>query len=186
MTHMKIARRYARALFFAASKLNQIQQAQQDLTTFCQMLDQSDTFCSYFLSPIVHPQEKIAFVKKFFDSDEHQLFISLMQVLLEKRRSSILKEICEEFEELRRQNEGVLYARIQSASELDLDEQKEAIKQIESATGKKLEAKFQIDPKLVAGVSIECDHSVFDGSVQNGLRRLREKMLRDVLKQANR
>jgi F0F1-type ATP synthase delta subunit len=58
------------------------------------------------------------------------------------------------------------------------------IKKIEAATKKTVEAEECLDAKLLAGVKVEYEGYVMDGTVQGNYEKLREQLIFDLLKQS--
>ena len=71
-----------------------------------------------------------------------------------------------------------------SAVPLKDSETKGIVDLIAKQTGKKIIAESDVEPKLMGGVRVQYGNSVLDGSVSGALKRLKERLYFDVLKQA--
>ena len=88
-----------------------------------------------------------------------------------------LPEILETFQNVLRERQGIAEAEIFSAVALN-DTQKTEMKQtLERVTGKKIEAKFSLDPSLLGGALVRVGDTIYDGSLRNRLNGLRERLL---------
>jgi len=105
-------------------------------------------------------------------------------LLVRKRRDDMIHAIHIEFAELRRQHEGVTKAIIESSMELGEDQKNAIVSKIHSATGRRVEPEFRVDPHLMGGVKVTYDNYVLDGTVRGSLNRLRETLIYDLLKQS--
>jgi F-type H+-transporting ATPase subunit delta len=47
---------------------------------------------------------------------------------------------------------------------------------LEKTTGKKIEAKFSLDPNLLGGALVRVGDTIYDGSLRNRLNSLRERL----------
>jgi F-type H+-transporting ATPase subunit delta len=57
------------------------------------------------------------------------------------------------------------------------DKQKAAlIGNLETVTGKKIQANYSLDPGLLGGAVVRIGDTIYDGSVRNQLDRLRERL----------
>ena len=67
---------------------------------------------------------------------------------------------------------------------LEDDQRAKVVAKLEKVTGRKIEPDFQIDPHLIGGIHVEYENFLLDSSLRGELRRLRERLLLDVLKQS--
>jgi F-type H+-transporting ATPase subunit delta len=87
-----------------------------------------------------------------------------------------LPEIAASFEQVLRQRQGVAEAQVSSAMPLN-DRQKTALlRNLETVTGKKIQANYSLDPGLLGGAVVRIGDTIYDGSVRNQLDRLRERL----------
>ena len=85
---------------------------------------------------------------------------------------------------LRRSYQKRVYVLVTS-TELLTDSQKQQIEQkLEKLTGEDIEPDFRIDPTLMGGVRVQYGDYVLDGTIRGALRRLRDRLRIDVLKQS--
>ena len=103
-----------------------------------------------------------------FDSEARNLIITLSA----NKRISILPQICQLFEQLKAQYEGILEAKIVSAFALEGKQLNKLIKDLEQKFKHKIEAKISIDPEFIGGVKVEIGDEVFDASVRGKLEAL--------------
>lgn len=97
---------------------------------------------------------------------------NLIITLSANKRISILPQICQLFEQLKAQYEGILEAKIVSAFALEGKQLNKLIKDLEQKFKHKIEAKISIDPELIGGVKVEIGDEVFDASVRGKLEAL--------------
>jgi len=94
---------------------------------------------------------------------------NLVQVLVSNDRLVLVPHIRALFEDLRRQHEGVLEARIVSALPLSDDQLQTLVKRLEGKHQKKVSASVEIAPELIGGVRIYIGDTVIDGTVRGKL-----------------
>ena len=184
MEDHRVARRYAQALFEIARKNDIVQAVEDDLAAFSKLLKNDAEFRHFFVAPYTSRSEKIEIVDKIFSDRITALTLQLIRVMLEKGRERETQGVETAFANLRREQEGVVHATVTSVIELT-DKQKSALlAKLEATQGKKFEADFEIDPRLLGGVKVAYGSYVLDGSVRGALDRLRDNLRHDVLKQA--
>lgn len=183
MVDVKVARRYAQALFATAQKNDVVKSVEDDLTAISSLFENDPKFKDFMLSPQVGREEKIKIAERLFSDRVTALTMQALRLMLVKRRESVISSIRAEYVALRREHGSVAYVVVSSAEALEPDQKNAIVAKLEEKTRKKVEADFQIDAKLIGGVKVQLGDYVLDGTVRGSLRRLGEKLRRDVLKQ---
>ncbi|MBX3117548.1 MAG: ATP synthase F1 subunit delta [Fimbriimonadaceae bacterium] len=181
---VRVARRYAEALYSVAKQDNTIQAVEDDLNGVVGMMENDQRFRSLVLSPTFDRGQKLQVLEKAFSDRVTALTMQALRILVQKRREAELAALRDEFVRIRREQGKVMYTNVTSAEALTADQQKRLIDQLASQTGKTVEATFDVDKALIGGIRVSYDNYVLDGSVRGGLNRLRESLKRDLLKQA--
>ena len=180
----RIARRYARALFVAANNNKQVHEVEHDLNMVREIFSKRKKLYRFLFNPTIDSTRKLEFVRNVLGDKIAPLVLELFRLMLEKRRELAFELIYQEFAKLRREQEKVVFVQVHSAKKMSEEEKNSLIQKIEKDTGSKIEAKFDVDKDLVAGIKIRYNNYVIDGSVKNGLRRMRDMMIYHRLKQA--
>jgi F-type H+-transporting ATPase subunit delta len=111
----------------------------------------------------------------FGDADE--LVRNFLLLTAEKGRVGDIEEIAREFERLVAREERRLDVELTTAYELSDDEAQDLIRQIEQASGRKVEAKRRVDPNLIGGLVLQAGSLRLDASVRGRLNRLRRELV---------
>jgi F-type H+-transporting ATPase subunit delta len=180
----RVAKRYANALFETAREAAVIDAVEEDLASIVALLRNNAEFRTMLLSPAVSRDRKLELVDKLFSDRVTALTMQALRLMLEKRREGEIQWVYAEFVRLRRENANILFVTVTSSEDLDPDLRARVLDKIASVTGKRIESEFKIDPKLIGGIRVAYENYVLDGSLKGELRRIREKLLHDVLKQS--
>jgi F-type H+-transporting ATPase subunit delta len=98
-------------------------------------------------------------------------------VIADHQRTHILPEIAAAFQDVIRQRQGIAEAEISSAIELSAAQKKGFAQTLERLTGKKIQAKYSLDPALLGGAVVRVGDTIYDGSVRNSLNEMRARLL---------
>lgn len=98
-------------------------------------------------------------------------------VLIDHRRVSQLDDIVAEFQHEINDRLGFAEAEVSTARALSDPEKRELENQIAQLTGKRIQAKYVIDAKLLGGAVVQLGSTIYDGSVHGQLQRLREELV---------
>lgn len=127
-------------------------------------------------NPQLDPRARAAALEDVLAGGD-QLLRNFLLVLVDKGRIGELEVIAEEFERLVAEQEGVLSAELTTAVELSDDDERRLLQQIETASGRKVEATRHVDPGLIGGIVLQVGSHRLDASVRGRLDRLRRALV---------
>jgi F-type H+-transporting ATPase subunit delta len=110
--------------------------------------------------------------------DADELVRNFLRLAADKGRIGEIEEIAREFERLVARAERRLAVELTTAYELSDEEANELIRQIEQASGRKVEATRHVDPTLIGGLVLQAGSLRLDASVRGRLNRLRRELAR--------
>lgn len=180
---LRVARRYARALYRVAAQSNMVEAVENDLNGVYNVLATDENFRILLVSPNIARESKENVLERVFSDRITGVTMQLLRLLLQKRREAEFEGVREEFIRIRREEGAVLYALVTSAEPLADDQRGRLLEKLEKQTGKRVEAEFEVSPNLIGGVRVSYDNFVLEGSIRGGLNRLRDNLRRDLLKQ---
>lgn len=177
MIERRIVRRYASALFSAASKANAVDQVESDLGLVSYVFEASPKLTESARSPLVPASKKKEILKDIFGGKVHELTLSYLDLLVDKRREDAIAATEAEYVLLANEARGIVLAHVSSAVELTPQERKSLASAISDMTGKKAQLDLDIDAELIGGVLVRIGDTVIDGSIRGQLGALRVQLL---------
>ena len=162
-----IARPYAEAVFELADKSGKLGEWADALARLAEVAAHSEV-----LAVIGNPNVS--------DEQRVELFMStageatpgtrnFVQTLAENERLAALPQICNLFEQLKNEREGLVQAEVASAYALTDAELAELVAGLEKRFKRKVQASVRIDPELIGGVRIAVGDEVIDSSIRGKL-----------------
>jgi F-type H+-transporting ATPase subunit delta len=106
--------------------------------------------------------------------------INFLRLLAEKSRAGELPEIVDELDILVAADQRILDVELTTATELSDVEFGRILGQIESASGRKVQASRKVDPDLIGGIVLQAGSMRLDASVRGRLERLRHDLTRSA------
>jgi F-type H+-transporting ATPase subunit delta len=171
-----VDRVYATALFEAAQEEKKLAPVREQLAQLVEAEREVPELRELLRNPQVDPRARRAALEDVLtDSDE--LLRNFLLVLADKGRAGQLEEIANEFERLVAEHEGIVHAELTTAVELSDTEADKLLKQIEQASGRKVEATRSVDPDLIGGIVLQVGSHRLDASVRGRLDRLRRQLV---------
>jgi F-type H+-transporting ATPase subunit delta len=176
MAHLRVARRYAKALLEAAIESNQIQAVENDVESLSTAVKGSKEFVNFLKSPIIKCGRKRTILAALFKSNISPMTNSFLQLLLDKGRESALPEILDQFSILRDEGLGIMTAKVVVAEKLTAGQTDSIRKRLTSLTNKEIKINMTTDAAIIGGVVARIGDTVYDGSIAHQLDQLRQRM----------
>jgi F-type H+-transporting ATPase subunit delta len=171
-----VDRVYARALFEAAQEKGRLEAVREQLEQVVTAAAEVPELRELLRNPQLDPRARAAALEEVLAGGD-QLLRNFLLVLVDKGRIGELEVIAEEFERLVAEQEGVLSAELTTAVELSDDDERRLLQQIETASGRKVEATRHVDPGLIGGIVLQVGSHRLDASVRGRLDRLRRALV---------
>jgi F-type H+-transporting ATPase subunit delta len=172
-----LASRYAAALADVALEQKSGARVKKDLAAFVDTFFGSADLRNFIESPAVGPEMKHTVVEEVAAKmDLAPAVRNFAYVIVNHRRTEMLREIQQAFETELNVRLGIAEAEVTSARELNAADKERVTKALERRTGMKIEAHFRRDDSLVGGAVVRVGSTVYDGSVRDQLTRLRERL----------
>jgi F-type H+-transporting ATPase subunit delta len=172
-----IAQRYAAALADVAFERNDADKVRQDLADFAQTLAGSSDLRNLLVNPSVTADAKKNVTGKIIERmGSHAEVRNFVFLLIDHGRTGMVDEVQHAFESEMNRRSGIVDAMIISAHELSAPEKSQLTQALERVTGKKVQAQYELDPKLLGGTTVRIGSTIYDASVREQLNRLRTEL----------
>jgi F-type H+-transporting ATPase subunit delta len=171
-----VDRVYAGALFEAALERDRLGVVREQLAQVVAAEAEVPELRELLRNPQLDPRARAAALEDVLGGGE-ELLRNFLLVLVDKGRTGSLEEIAREFERLIAEHEGVIHAELTTAVELSDQEAQALLRQIQEASGRKVEATRTVDSGLIGGIVLQVGSHRLDASVRGRLERLRRDLV---------
>jgi F-type H+-transporting ATPase subunit delta len=172
-----VARPYAEASFRAALEKNALG-ATADALQLIAATARDQKMAALLSNPKVSAQQKKDLFAAVAGDKLDPITKNLVSLLIDNHREVLIGAIEEQFEELKREHEKVLRARITSAQPLNDQQRGEIVAALEKRYGKKVEADLDVDPELLGGARVQVGDQVIHASVRDALAQMAAALTR--------
>ena len=179
MTSSAIVSRYASALADVVTGPSGMDTALvvQQLRSFESLLAGSAALQNALVSPAVAASRKRSIVRKLADRlGLGNIARNFLLVLTDHRRLAALAPMIDAFEIQLDERLGFVRAEISSARDLEERQKTGLAERLSGLTGKKVRARYAVEPELIGGVVARIGSTVYDGSVRGQLNTLGRKL----------
>lgn len=177
----EVASRYARALTDVVTGPKPLEQPdviESQLRSFQELIEESPALRNMLESPAVRAARKKAVIETLGARLElSRTARNVLFLLVDHRRMNQLGAILTQFRAMVDEHMGLVQARITSAQALSDADRAGIESALAGKTGRRIRAVYQVDPALIGGVVSRVGSTIYDGSVADHLRRLKEKLV---------
>ena len=170
--------RYARA--YADVAVKQKLDPEKTIAEFEQMaavVHSSKELRNVLENPAVSREEKLNVLDSIVKHmGATKMLRNFLAVLIDHRRIGNIGDVLEQFKQELDRRLGFADAKISSVRELTSAEKKSLEQQLATITGKTVRATYSQDPGLLGGIVVRVGSTIYDGSVQGRLQRMRAEL----------
>ncbi len=180
MSNLRTAHRYALAIFGVAEEVNKLEVVCKDFEFVGKIIRESPDFNLFLKNPIITKEKKKRVFSELLSSRVSDVTLNFITLLSSKNREALLPEIIAQFNKLRDEKLGILDVTARTAIKFTSAQELELVRQLGSATKKKVRVKYIIEPSLIGGFSVQFEDTVWNASVQHQLELLKIKLTENV------
>lgn len=172
-----VARPYAEAAFKTAIEENTLAAMGAGLD-YVAAVARDEQMRSTLSNPRVTAQQKKDLFAAIAGERLQGSLKNLVGMLVDNHREVLIGAIAEQFDELKRDHEKVLRARITSAQRLTDEQHAQIVQALERRYGKKIETEQDVDPQLLGGARVQIGDQVIHASVRDALAQMAAALAR--------
>jgi F-type H+-transporting ATPase subunit delta len=179
MANLRIAKRYAKALFEIAEETKKLEKITNDVVFIDSLIRSSRELQLFLKSPIIKEDKKREVLKEIFsDSRVDPVTLKFIMLLVEKKREDILHDIVKVYQQIYDEKMGIVSVEVVTAVEVGERLKKKIEQKILELTGaKKVKASYRVDPSIIGGIVIRVGDTVYDASIRRRIQLLREQLI---------
>jgi F-type H+-transporting ATPase subunit delta len=171
-----IGRSYAETLFALAERHGQHAEFAQASRDVAVLLESEPRIRTFLETPKINVRAKKDAVRQALAERVPQLFLNFVNVVLDKRRESLLPEIAEQYQLLLDEHLGRVHAQVTLARQPSPEMEQEITDRLSVLIGKTVVSHVRVDAEILGGVVVRYGDHVLDGSLRRRLLALRNRL----------
>ena len=173
---MKAAKRYAKALFELSN--NNLDKVQKDMQLIQQTFENFPDLLKTLKNPTIAASKKAAVVTAIFNEKVTENTRKLIELLSQKERLSLLKDIAVSFNDYYKKSKGIKEAKVISAVALTDELKNKILNKVKELTGSsQINLTNTVDESLIGGFILNIDDLRYDASVSGKLAKIKSKLV---------
>jgi F-type H+-transporting ATPase subunit delta len=182
MTNKTAATRYARALLDVAIKERaNLEEIEQQLTEFTNLLTEHPTLGKVLLNPAVPVQRKVATVAQLLSLVTiSPILAKLLGLLAGRDRLILLPDMVASYRDRLADYRQIVRAEVTTATPLSSERALEIQESLAHVTGRTVTLQTRIDPAIIGGMVARVGSVVYDASVTRQLQKMRNRLVESI------
>jgi F-type H+-transporting ATPase subunit delta len=176
MRDRRVALRYAEALLRTAKPAGTLGACADSYAGVLEVMAANRDLVIFLDSPQVREQEKKELLKRVLGPSIEPVLLDFFNLLLDRNRIDLLRDIGEVFAGLVEADQGVMRARVVTAIALPADLEAKLRDKLAQVTGKTIVLEKKVDPAVLGGACVTLGDRIIDGTVRTNLDLLRKKL----------
>lgn len=177
MKDVRVARRYAAALFGIADRDDIIDSVGSDLALIERYLADVPYLRAVLMQPLASEAHKQKVVTDAFSDRVTATSLSFLNLLIRKRRETLIEECIRDYRALVAARNNTVEALAHSAVPLSETQRVKLTESLSRLTGKDVLLTAEVDSNMLGGVVVRVGDTIIDGSVRGRLQRLEQQLL---------
>ncbi len=174
LTHL--ARPYARAALQYAREHDVVVSWAEALDLLARIVTTEPKAATILADPRLSRERRGEFLIEVCGDDLPQGMANLIRLLAENGRLPVLAEVAREFERLRAEAENRVDATVETARELDDQQQERLAASLTKRLKRDVRLEQRVDEELIGGVIVRAGDLVIDASIRGRLQRLANRL----------
>lgn len=174
----KVALRYAKAAFDYLGDLKKATAVALEMKGFYRTFQESADLQAALTNEAFSTANRVEVVKEVCERlGVSEDTIRVLAVLAENRRITSAEWVAERLHQLCLEAADVASLEVDSSSELGAEDKSKIEAQFSKILGKKVEAKYNLDPSLLGGLRVTAAGRTYDGTLSGWLEKMEEKLM---------
>lgn len=171
----RAAVRYAKAVLELSTQKGTQKVAFEEMKDVLKTIQESKELRLMLKSPVVKQEDKRAVLKEVF-ANNSELVLSLMDILVDNKRGSLIEAVAENFILLYNLSIGAVDAIVTTAIPLDTDIEQKVFAKVKELTGASdVTLVNKVDPALIGGFVLRVGDMQYDASIANNFEQLKKE-----------
>jgi F-type H+-transporting ATPase subunit delta len=171
-----VAKRYAKALFEVALQQGSVAQVEEELKGILQVIRENADYGKLLEHPNISAAAKLDLLKQAFEGKVSAAVLNTLQLLVERRRESVLEDLVDSYVKVANVALGQANATVTSAYPLTAEESQQVAERFGQLTGKRIRVENVVDRSLIGGIQVRIGDRLYDGSLSGKLQRLQQSL----------
>lgn len=172
-----IAKRYADALFEVAKENQMLDQVEQDLALFIEVMNETEGLLSFLRHPQLDGEVKKEVIGSNLGESITWVTQNFIFQLIDAQRVEYVEDMLQYYIKLANEERGIINIDAISANTLSEEDKQNIIDSFKKQLGKEIRLENKVDPSIIGGLIVKVGDRVYDGSLKRQLEDLKKNLV---------
>ena len=164
-------------LYEIASKHDSISEICCSLELFHKLISKNSHFKSFLQSKKIRNEKKVLILKEILGKEVNPLVFDLILYIKSSQVVKTVREVTESFSAKYKSSIDIINVHATLAEDLSDKELQQLKNSIDKTIKKNAEISISVDKAIIGGIKLKIENTFLDGSIQNQLQMLKNKLL---------
>lgn len=175
MIEIRLGDRYAKSILELAEERKEVDKVREDFQLIRAVCASNRDFVNMLKSPLINVEKKEAILGQIFKDKFSPITQHLIQIIVRKHREKYLLDIAVRFLALFDKGHNITRGVLTSSAPLEPAQRKAIVSLVEKELDTQFELVEEVNPELIGGFTLHVGDKLFDGSIANRLRDLKQE-----------
>lgn len=181
MKQIRLANRYAKALFELALEQQKLEVVAKDMQLVNDVVAENRDLALLLKSPVVNARKKTAVFSILFEKNIDHLSLRFLSLLAKNGREEIIPQVAESLLNIYNDYRGITEAWLTSASELEKDAKTAILEMLKRLSGKEVQLHEYVNADLLGGFVVKLGDYQYDASTKTLIKRLKDNIKNNLV-----
>lgn len=164
-------------LYEIASKHDSVSEICSSLELFHKLISKNSHFKSFLQSKKIRNEKKVLILKEILGKEVNPLVFDLILYIKSSQVVKTVREVTEFFSAKYKSSIDIINVHATLAEDLSDKELQQLKNSIDKTIKKNAEISISVDKAIIGGIKLKIENTFLDGSIQNQLQMLKNKLL---------
>ena len=176
---------YAKALLGAADEAGKTAEVLDEFRSLLEdVIEVRSDLRHAIVGAILNEEERLAVLEKAFRGKMEPVLLTFLKVVTKHERQDSLHEIYAAAVKLNNERLGLIEVTATTAATMPEELANSLSQRLHKQLGRQVVLRSKVDPEVIGGLVLQVGDTVFDGSVANRLKQLRQQAIQITAQQA--
>lgn len=175
MNEIKIANRYAKALFDLTLEVSNLELVKSDMTLLQELCQSNRDFVSMLRSPVIRADKKASVIKEILSKHVQQFTLNFLLIITRNRREKLIPEISAQFVEIYKLYKNIITVEITTATQIDEQLRSKILTLLEKRANALVDLNEKVDETIIGGFVLSYEDKQYDASILRQIKNLRRE-----------
>jgi len=180
MKQVRLARRYAKALFELALEQKKLDQVGADMVLIAQTIDENKELANMLKSPVIKLEKKEKVMQSLFGKITDPISLRFMILVAKKSREEYLVYFANEFTAIYKDYQGLIDAWITTSGDLEKEVKTSIMALLKKISGKTIILHENVNVDILGGFVAKVGGYQYDASTKTLMRKLKEDFSKNL------